>query len=130
LRAGARQLNKRSKGKRSPAPALSTFPKVERAFSRVISAFAGDREVAYGSGKGFGKALKVEGKVFAMISSKGKLVIKLPSRRVDELVRQRTGEYFDGSHGTLMKEWVALEGAYSSWIKLAKEARRFVGGGK
>jgi hypothetical protein len=39
------------------------------------------------------------------------------------------GIYFDGSRGTLMKEWVTLEGDYSSWIKLAKEARRFVGGG-
>ena len=125
-----KQMKKKRKGKRSPAPAESPFPQIEGAFSRVIGAFAGDREVAHGVGKNLGsKALKVNGKFFAMLSSKGKFVVKLPSGRVDEIVRQRTGEYFDGSRGTLMKEWVTLEGDYSSWVKLAKEARRFVGRG-
>jgi len=61
-----------------------------------------------------------------MISSKGKFVAKLPRKRVDELVRQGMGEYFDTGGGRLMKEWIALDGNPSSWIELAKEARRFV----
>ena len=82
-----KQMKKKRKGKRSPAPAESPFPQIERAFSRVIGAFAGDREVAHGVGKSLGsKALKVNGKFFAMLSSKGKFVVKLPSGRVDEIV--------------------------------------------
>jgi hypothetical protein len=124
-------MKKKAEMKRSPAPAQSQHPEAERAFAKVIGAFAGDREVVYGGGKGFGStALRVRGKVFAMISSKGKFVAKLPSKRVDELVRLGTGEYFDPGRGRLMKEWVALDRAHSSWITIANEARRFVAGEK
>jgi len=96
-------------------------------FASVIEAFASDRQVVYG-GKGFASSgLKVRGKLFAMISSKGKFVAKLPKSRVAELVRVGKGEYFDPGHGRLMKEWVALDGEASSWVELAQEARWFVG---
>jgi hypothetical protein len=97
-------------------------------FAPVVDAFANERHVTYG-GKGFGSSgLKVHGKLFAMISSKGKFVAKLPRDRVDELVRLGKGEYFDPGHGRLMKEWIALDGATSSWVELAREAHRFVMG--
>jgi len=124
-------MKKKTKAQSSPGRTESHHPEVERAFSRVIGAFAGDSEVVYGGGKGFGsKALKVDRKLFAMISSKGKFVAKLPSQRVDDLVQQGTGKYFDPGRGRLMREWVAIDSGYSSWIKLAKEARRFVAAGK
>jgi hypothetical protein len=96
-------------------------------FAPVVDAFANDVDVTYG-GKGFGSSgLKVRGKLFALISSKGKFVAKLPKARVDELVRLRKGEYFDPGHGRLMKEWIALHDATSySWVELAREAHRFV----
>jgi hypothetical protein len=96
-------------------------------FARVVAAFAKDPEVTYG-GKGFGSSgLKVKGKLFAMISSKGTFVAKLPRDRVDELVRLGQGEYFDPGHGRLMKEWVAMaDVTTSSWVRLAREAWRFV----
>jgi hypothetical protein len=47
---------------------------------------------------------------------------------VNELVRQRKGEYFDPGHGRLMKEWIALSGSPASWVGLAKEALRYVRG--
>jgi hypothetical protein len=101
----------------------------ERAFAMVVDAFAGDREVTRGGGKGFGSAaLKVRGKIFAMISSKGEFVAKLPRHRVAELVKAGTGQQFDPGHGRLMKEWVVVKGTRPSWIELAMEARRFVGG--
>lgn len=101
-----------------------------RTFARVVAAFAGDTHVTHGGGKGFGStALKVRGKIFAMVSSRGQFVAKLPRERVDELVRQGTGQYFDAGRGKPMKEWLALDGAYSLWVRLAKEARGFVGGG-
>jgi hypothetical protein len=103
---------------------------VDPRFAPIVTAFAKDRQVTHG-GKGFGSSgLKVNGKLFAMISSKGKFVAKLPRGRVDELVRGGQGEYFDPGHGRLMKEWVALDGRPATWLGLAREARKFVGGGK
>jgi hypothetical protein len=102
-------------------------PGVDPKFAPVVAVFAKDRKVTYG-GKGFGSTgLKVNGKLFAMMSSKGKFVAKLPKDRVDELVRQGQGEYFDPGHGRLMKEWIELDGGAKGWPDLAVEARRFVG---
>src|SRR6266704_915725 len=98
---------------------------IDPRFAPVVDAFAKDRRVTYG-GQGFGStALKLDGKIFAMMSSKGKFVVKLPKDRVDELVRLRLGEYFDPGHGRVMKEWLALEGGAASWVELAKEAHGF-----
>jgi hypothetical protein len=93
-----------------------------------VRAFAKDRRVTTG-GEGFGSSgLKVDGKLFAMISSRGLFVAKLPRERVEELVRLRSGRPFDPGHGRVMKEWVELDRAESSWIGLAREARAFVAG--
>jgi hypothetical protein len=82
---------------------------IELRFAPVVSAFAGIRTVSRGKGKGFGSgALKVNGKIFAMMSSKGEFVVKLPKERVDELLRSGQGERFDPGHGRLMKEWVVV----------------------
>lgn len=105
--------------------------KSDAEFQKIIDLFASDRAVEYGGSKGFGsKALKVNGKMFAMIASNGNFVIKLPAARVDELVHSGTGEYFDPGHGRLMKQWLAMSGKSSLWLALAKEARDFVGGGR
>lgn len=99
------------------------------AFAKVMSAFADNRNVTYGGGKGFGsKALRVEGKIFSMISSKGDFVVKLPRKRVDELVQLKIGEYFNTGGTRLMKEWIAISGNHSSWLNLATEAYYFVSG--
>lgn len=105
--------------------------KLDPAFMRVVSAFAADQEVAHGGGKGFGSgALKVKGKIFAMISSKGEFVVKLPNKRVGELVESGKGELFDPGHGRLMKEWIVIGPGKSDWVDLAKEACDFVKWGK
>ena len=97
-------------------------------FAKVIKAFAGDPRVTVGEGKGFGSGgLKVDGKLFALMSSRGQFVAKLPKQRVAELVAQRKGEQFDPGHGRLMREWVAMHGD-GDWVAIAREARRFVGG--
>jgi hypothetical protein len=97
-------------------------------FARVVRAFAGDPRVTVGEGKGFGSGgLKVDGKLFALLSSRGQFVAKLPKQRVIELVAQGKGEPFDPGHGRLMREWIALHGA-GDWVGLAREARKFVGG--
>jgi TfoX N-terminal domain len=106
--------------------------RAEASFARLVRRFADDSAVTppiAGKGGKFGEsALKVNGKIFAMISS-GNLVLKLPRDRVDQLVAAGTGTPFDAGRGRVMKEWVAVPPAASrSWPRLADEAREFVGG--
>ena len=115
-------------GKKITPPEKEGAVEVDPRFAPVVEAFVRDRQVSYG--KMFASmGLKVNGKIFAM-HVKGKFVAKLPKERVDELVRQRKGDYFDPGHGRLMKEWVAVTGGQPSWVELAREAHRFVKSGK
>ena len=100
---------------------------IDPRFVPVVEAFANDRYVSRENRKGFGcGALKVNGKIFAMMSSRGKFVVKLPGRRVDELVGGGKCAHFDPGHGRVMKEWVVVGTAAVNWVELAKEARQFV----
>ncbi|MGW4890872.1 hypothetical protein ACWEQL_01180 [Kitasatospora sp. NPDC004240] len=81
-------------------------------------------------GKFGASALKVGGKIFAMLAQ-GRLVVKLPRARVDELVDAGEGERFDPGHGRLMREWLSLDpGSGLSWSELGREALVFVGPGR
>ena len=78
---------------------------------------------------GFGSgALKVKGKIFAMMTPHGEFVVKIPKARVDELVNDGIGERFEPGPGRIMKEWLALDGHPERWNGLAKEAYQFVKG--
>lgn len=105
---------------------------VEEKFSAVVKALGDESGVAHGQGgkKGFGSsALKVNGKIFAMVSPADAFVVKLPKLRVDALEAAGTGRRFDPGHGRLMKEWLALhDGSAQQWIELAREALHFVRG--
>lgn len=102
-------------------------PSVDPKLTRVAKTFAGDPQVSYGGGKGFGSgALKVNGKIFAMMSSQGELVVKLSKKRVDELVSKGKGERFDPGRGRAMKEWVVIPKDSAAWVPLAQEACDFV----
>jgi hypothetical protein len=99
-------------------------------FARVAAAFARKRGVTQGGDKGFGAgALKVNGKIFAMISSKGNFVVKLPKDRVDDLAMRGAAERFDPGRRRIMKEWAVITGN-ADWVALAKEACEFVKGTK
>jgi hypothetical protein len=72
-------------------------------FASVVNAFVEDKQVTRDEGKGFGSgALKVNGKIFAMMTSQHKFVVKLPKERLDELVRANLGENFAPRPGRLM----------------------------
>ncbi len=82
-----------------------------------------------GTGTGFGSsALRYRKKIFAMLV-RGRLVLKLPRARVDELVGAAEGEHFDANKGTPMKEWLSLDPASTvDWEALAREALAYAGG--
>jgi hypothetical protein len=80
-----------------------------------------------GGGRGFGRsALRVHGKIFAMLV-RGRLVVKLPTERVDALVNGGAGVRFDANKGTPMKQWLTLDPeSDTDWLPLAREALDFV----
>lgn len=120
-----------SKSKTASSQNKLIHAKIAAAFQRVIDSHVGDSEVTYADGKGFAsKALKVGGKIFAMITSKEVFVVKLPKMRADELVRSGEAEYFDPGHGRLMKEWIVILKDSSAWVAIAIEARTYIGSGK
>ena len=105
----------------------------ERRYAAVVEELRSGPGVTQGSpGKGFGaSALKVGGKIFAMLSSREQFVVKLPRQRVDQLIASGSGERFDPGHGRIMKEWLALApDSGEDWLALAREAKEFVGPGE
>jgi hypothetical protein len=98
-------------------------------FEPLVAAFSGERAVTVEKGWGSGNVvLKVRGKIFAMLM-RAELVVKLPRRRVDQLVESAAGTRFDPRRdGRAMKEWVVVPPGGADWLELAAEALRFVGG--
>ena len=78
-------------------------------------------------GRGFGSgALKVDGKIFASLSSGDRLLLKLPAARVDALIAEGIGERFSTGHRRPKREWVTIASAHAArWIALSDEARAF-----
>jgi TfoX/Sxy family transcriptional regulator of competence genes len=101
----------------------------EERYAAIVEEFARIPDVALpGSGRGFGSSeLKIHNKIFAMLV-RGRLVVKLPKSRVDELVAAGLGEYFDPRRdGRVMKEWICVEQSIEGgWSALAREAMEFV----
>ena len=77
----------------------------------------------------FGRStLKVHDKIFAMVSSDGHFVVKLPKARVDALVGAGAGRRFDANRGRPMSEWLEVRSeSAGDWLELAREALDFVG---
>lgn len=85
--------------------------------------------IAPKAGGGFGAgALTAEGRIFAMLND-GRLVVKLPAARCNELVEAGAGTLFDGGKGRPMREWLAVDRVdLASWTTLCTEALAFVRG--
>ncbi len=95
------------------------------AFASIVRTFSRNERVTFG-GRGFGsRALRLDGKVFAMLSLRGDFVVKLPEARVAELIQSGRGKYFDTGRDRVMKEWVAVLARPTSWSGLAREAYRY-----
>lgn len=118
------------KKRANPAAKEAESPAAHPGFARVVDAFAKARDVTRETRKGFGSgALKVNGKIFAMMASQGEFVVKLPRARVDELIEAGDGERWEPGPGRVMKEWLAVDAEGPDWLGLAKEAYAFVKAG-
>jgi len=107
-------------------------PSPEERFADLVDELIGTPGVTPPQGGGgFGRsALRYEKKIFAMFV-RGRLVLKLPARRVDALVAEGEGVRFDANKGTPMKEWLSLDpDSGLEWVKLAQEALGFARGGR
>jgi len=107
---------------------VSKSAKLHPGFVSVVQAFAADNQVVLPrAGKGFGsRALRVNGKIFAMMSASGQFVVKLPETRVKKLISSGDGEPFDPGHGRRMREWAWIKAPQEFWVEYAREAYKFV----
>jgi hypothetical protein len=76
-------------------------------FDQLVEALTGGRAGVEPTRMFGSTGLKVHGKTFAMLV-KGRLVVKLPRHRVEELLAAGAGDRFDPGHGRPMREWVSL----------------------
>ena len=96
----------------------------------VVEAFAERRGVSRENRKGFGSgALKVKGKIFAMMSSKRQFVVKLPKNRVDELVNLGKGQRFDPGHG-IRPQWRTFVDYACEWEPIPDDGLELYAEGK
>jgi hypothetical protein len=108
-------------------------PTAEEGFGALVE-ILGDRpgvtkpKAPGASARRFGSsALRVDGRIFAMVS-RGRLVVKLPPARVAQLIGSGEGTPYDGGKGRPMKEWVCLtESGQPTWLDIAVEALEHVG---
>ena len=98
---------------------------VDPRFEKLATDYSKEPNVKRGRLFASENVLSVNGKIFAMIY-KGKLVLKLPADRTQELVSQKVGVNWGPSANRVMKEWIAIESEKASWPQLAKEAYTFV----
>jgi hypothetical protein len=93
-------------------------------FDEVVAELSTVEDVsAAAGGRRYGvPALRRHGRIVAMLSA-GRLVVKLPRGRVDELVAAGLGTQFEARPGTPMNQWFVLaEESTLPWPALAKEA--------
>ena len=105
------------------------MPSPEQRFADVVDEMLGYPDVTppSDSGREFGSnALKVSNRIFAMLV-RGNLVVKLPARRVTELIKNGEGAPFDAGKGKPMKEWLTIPpSSRLDWNTMSKEALDFV----
>lgn len=98
----------------------------DQRFAALAAGLLGEDDVTEGTGFGTAAGLRTGGKIFAMLMG-GRLVVKLPRERVDELVAAGAAARFESGRGRPMKEWASVDpAAPEDWAELAAEARAFV----
>jgi hypothetical protein len=97
---------------------------------RIAEDFTDHREVAMGT-MFRSPGLRVGGKIFAFLGHRGKLIVKVPSDRVRQLVAAGQAEQVVMGKRT-MQEWVELPAladrtaTLALWRDVAREAHQYV----
>lgn len=78
-------------------------------------------------GKFGNNALKVDGKIFAMLV-RGALAVKLPPAEVASATTAGRGEPLAMGRGRVMKGWLLVNESSRRWYAVAERARAFVAG--
>lgn len=90
-------------------------------FEDVARELLGEPGVTEGSGFGKSPGLRVNDKIFAMLVG-GRLVVKLPRERCEELVGQQANYLQMGKRQ--MREWISVDDG--DWTALSREALDYV----
>lgn len=92
----------------------------------AVAAHHGETWVPSESAKFGANALRVNGKIYAALTRKRHLLLKLPPARVKELLARKHAEPME-SGGRVMHGWITVAAEDADlWIALSDEARRFV----
>jgi hypothetical protein len=110
------------------APA-SSHPQAEAAYAALVRRFMDQPRVSLPAderGKFGSNALKVDGKIFAMLV-KGALAVKLSPAAVEAATTAGRGEPLAMGR-RVMKEWLLVREPSRRWYAIAEQARAFVAG--
>ena len=92
----------------------------------AVAAQLGETWIPSDSMKFGSNALRVDGEIYAALTRKRHLLLKLPPTRVAELLDDGRAAPME-SGGRVMRGWITLApDAAELWIPLSKEARKFV----
>ncbi|WHZ19376.1 MAG: hypothetical protein OJF55_001525 [Rhodanobacteraceae bacterium] len=92
----------------------------------AVAAHHGETWVPSDSAKFGTNALRVNGKIYAALTRKHRLLLKLPPARVAALLKAKRAERME-SGGRVMNGWITLKpDDAGEWIDLSDEARAFV----
>ena len=108
----------------------SSVVQAEAAYTALVRRFADQPRVTLPAdkrGKFGGNALKVDGKIFAMLV-KGGLAVKLSPDEVQAATTAGRGEPLSMGRGRVMKEWLLVNEPSRRWYAVAESARAFVAG--
>jgi len=101
---------------------MSPLSAPEGPYGRVVKALMAESNVTYSR-----NTLWVKRKMFAYCNKEGRLLVKLPSERVNELIASGKGMRFGSDKGPVVKEWLTVDPSLrEKWLPLAKEALKFV----
>jgi hypothetical protein len=93
-------------------------------YGEIKDHFSKDPDVTVLSGRG-AQGIKL-GKKLIVMFLKGDLLVKLPEKRVLEIIASGEGEPYDPGTGKPMKNWVLIpETQRDLWIGYSEEAKQY-----
>ena len=109
---------------------MQSIEVVRRRYTKLAKVLLRDHSVIQLTRKkGFGSSgLYTRDKLFAFLSHRNRLVLKLPRERVNELIAGHEVTRWDPrGKGRALKEWAVLRPSSKiKWLSLAREAMEFV----